>query len=96
MIVLINIFKKDFQQNLEKNILLLKKFSQTFQNKRDFLKKNVARANDAPYITKILRSGRSLFQEKNSRFIIKVEKKRITVAGFTNKSKKNILKVLIQ
>ena len=76
MIVLINIFKKDFQQNLEKNILLLKKFSQTFQNKRDFLKKNVVRANDAPYITKILRSGRSLFQEKNSRFIIKVEKKK--------------------
>ena len=42
--------------------------------------------------------GKSLFQEKNFRFINKIKKKnkRITAADFTKKSGKNISKVLIQ
>ena len=40
--------------------------------------------------------GKSVFQEKNSRFINKIKKKTITVPDFTKKSRENISKVLIQ
>ena len=40
--------------------------------------------------------GKSVFQEKNSRFINKIKKKTITVPDFTKKSRENISKALIQ